>query len=93
MLNKEDQSWLRNHWRPMMAWMYMFVCFFDFVLAPIGWSLLQAYKGGSVITQWNPLTLQGGSFFHIAMGAVLGVSAYGRTKEKINESNAESKAE
>jgi hypothetical protein len=29
-----------------------------------------------------PLTLQGAGFFHIAMGAVLGISAFGRTMEK-----------
>jgi hypothetical protein len=38
-----------------------------------------------VFTQWNPLTLQGAGFFHIAMGAVLGISAYGRTQEKIED--------
>jgi hypothetical protein len=31
------------------------------------------------------LTLQGAGFFHIAMGAVLGVTAYGRTQEKIED--------
>jgi hypothetical protein len=33
--------------------------------------------------QWVPITLQGGGLFHVAMGAVLGVSAYGRTQEKV----------
>jgi len=27
--------------------------------------------------------LQGAGLFHVAMGAVLGIAAYGRTKEKI----------
>jgi hypothetical protein len=31
-----------------------------------------------------PITLQGGGLFHVAMGAVLGVTAYGRTQEKLN---------
>ena len=30
-----------------------------------------------------PLTLQGAGLFHIAMGAVLGIAAFGRTQEKI----------
>ena len=34
--------------------------------------------------QWVPITLQGGGLFHVAMGAVLGVTAYGRTQEKLN---------
>jgi hypothetical protein len=33
--------------------------------------------------QWVPITLQGGGLFHVAMGGVLGVSAYGRTQEKV----------
>ena len=70
-------------WRPMMGWMYMFVCVFDFVLAPIGWTSIQALFHGGINTQWQPLTLQGGGLFHVAMGAVIGISAYGRTKEKL----------
>jgi len=33
--------------------------------------------------EWQPLTLQGGAFFHIAFGAILGISAFTRGKEKI----------
>jgi len=79
---KED--WLVGRWRPAMGWMYMAICGFDFMLAPILWSILQAFMHGSVTSQWQPLTLQGAGFFHIAMGAVLGISAYGRTQEKLN---------
>ena len=46
-------------------------------------SLLQAANHGQVTSQWNPLTLQGAGLFHMAMGAVMGVAAYGRTREKI----------
>ena len=66
-----------------MGWMYMAVCTFDFILFPILWSLLQVVHGGSVTTPWQPITLQGAGLFHIAMGAVLGIATYGRTKEKI----------
>jgi hypothetical protein len=41
----------------------------------------------TAITQWNPLTLQGAGLFHIAMGAVLGIAAFGRTQEKLNGAN------
>jgi hypothetical protein len=47
--------------------------------------LLQALTGGQVTSQWQPLTLQGAGLYHIAMGAVLGIAAYGRTQEKIAE--------
>lgn len=66
-----------------MGWLYMFVCLFDFVLAPIMWSVLQSLSHGSVQTQWQPLTLQGAGLFHMAMGAVLGIAAFGRTQEKL----------
>lgn len=84
---KRKEDWMNNKWRPMMGWMYMAVCVFDFIVAPILWSLLQALSKGSVQTQWQPLTLQGAGLFHIAMGAVLGIAAYGRTQEKLNGAN------
>jgi hypothetical protein len=80
---KKKEDWMNAKWRPMMGWMYMFVCVFDFVLAPIGWTSIQALFHGGISTQWQPLTLQGGGLFHVAMGAVIGISAYGRTKEKL----------
>ena len=67
-----------------MGWLYMATCLFDFILFPILWSILQALTKGSVTMQWQPLTLQGAGLYHIAMGAVLGIAAYGRTQEKIS---------
>ena len=82
---KED--WLNKKWRPAMDWMYMVVCLADFVLFPILWSIIQALANkGVVSSQWNPVTLQGAGLFHLAMGAVLGVTAFGRTQEKISNS-------
>ena len=83
-LKKED--WMNAKWRPMMGWMYMLVCTMDMVVFPILWSLLQTLTH-SPITQWNPLTLQGAGLFHIAMGAVLGIAAFGRTQEKLGGAN------
>jgi hypothetical protein len=34
---------------------------------------------------WKPLTLEGSGLFHVAMGAVLGVTAWTRGQEKITE--------
>jgi len=83
---KKKQDWMNSKWRPMMGWMYMLVCMFDMILFPILWSLLQTVTH-TPITQWNPLTLQGAGLFHIAMGAVLGIAAFGRTQEKLNGAN------
>ena len=82
---KED--WMNSKWRPMMGWMYMLVCTMDMVVFPVLWSLLQSLNHGQVTSQWNPLTLQGAGLFHIAMGAVLGIAAFGRTQEKLGGAN------
>jgi len=84
---KKKEDWMNSKWRPMMGWMYMGVCTCDFMLFPIMWSLLQSLSHGTVQTQWQPLTLQGAGLFHIAMGAVLGIAAYGRTQEKLGGAN------
>jgi hypothetical protein len=84
---KKKEDWMNSKWRPMMGWMYMLVCTTDFVLFPILWSLIQAMAGGQVHSQWQPITLQGAGLFHIAMGAVLGIAAFGRTQEKLGGAN------
>jgi len=85
--DKESEHWINSKWRPAMGWLYMSTCFADFILFPVLWSLLQALNHGQVTSQWQPLTLQGAGLYHIAMGAVLGIAAYGRTKEKVAGAN------
>jgi hypothetical protein len=84
-LKKED--WMNAKWRPMMGWTYMATCIFDFILGPILYNMLQYYNPGQAVGMWVPLTLQGGGLYHIAMGAIIGVSAYGRTQEKLSGAN------
>lgn len=83
LVKNSNEDWINKKWRPSMGWMYMSVCIADFIVFPVFWSILQAYSSGQVTIQWQPLTLQGAGLFHIAMGAVLGIAVYGRTKEKI----------
>ncbi len=83
---KKKEDWMNSKWRPAMGWMYMLTCITDFVLFPVLWSLAQTLLK-QPITQWQPLTLQGAGLFHIAMGAVLGIAAYGRTQEKLGGAN------
>ena len=81
-MNKD--SFIQKYWRPMMAIIYMIIIFFDFIIFPIFWSLIQFYGvSGIVSLQWSPMTLISGGVFHAAMGAVLGVAAWTRGKEKI----------
>jgi len=65
-----------------MGWMYMGICTLDMAVFPVLWSVLQMIQH-TTITQWQPLTLQGAGLFHVAMGAVLGIAAFGRTQEKL----------
>lgn len=80
---KKKEDWMNAKWRPLMGYMYMVVCMCDFVIFPVLWSLHQSFSHGAVSTQWQPLTLQGAGLFHMAMGAVIGVAAFGRTQEKL----------
>ena len=84
---KKKEDWMNSKWRPMMGWSYMLTCIADFVIFPVLWSVLQAISKGQVNVQWQPITLQGAGLYHIAMGAVLGIAAYGRTQEKLGGAN------
>lgn len=83
---KKKEDWMNAKWRPAMGWVYMVTCVTDFILFPILWSLLQAMLKQPV-TPWQPITLQGAGLYHVAMGAIIGISAFGRTQEKIAGAN------
>lgn len=85
-ISKEQESWIQKKWRPMMAVMYMCVCAADFILFPIMFTIVQFWEtqaANDAFRQWAPLTLQGGGLFHMAMGAVLGITAWSRGQEKM----------
>lgn len=87
---KEVESWIQKKWRPMMAVMYMCVCAADFILFPIMFTIVQFWEtqaANDAFRQWGPLTLQGGGLFHMAMGAVLGITAWSRGQEKMAGAN------
>jgi hypothetical protein len=78
------ESWIKSKWRPMMGWAYISICLFDFIIGPIFWTVFQGnFASGLVAQQWTPLTLGSGGLFHMAMGAILGVTAWSRGQEKI----------
>ena len=83
---QKKEDWMNAKWRPMMGWTYMITCVADFILFPILWSILQAALKQPV-TAWQPITLQGAGLYHLAMGAIIGVAAFGRTQEKLAGAN------
>lgn len=84
---KEKEDFMTSKWRPMMAMSYMATILFDFILGPILYNVLQYWNPGQAVGMWVPLTLQGGGMYHIAMGAILGISAFTRGQEKIAQVN------
>ena len=79
-------EWMQKYWRPCAAFMYMICCLCDFAIFPIMFTVVQFWEqeaANDAFRQWVPITLQGGGLFHVSMCAVLGVSAYGRTQEKL----------
>lgn len=66
----------------MMAWSYFVICLWDFLIAPIFFAWFRQ-KYNVSLEYWKPLTLSEGGLYHIAMGAIVGTSAWMRGKEKI----------
>ena len=86
---KEDEHWVKSFWRPAMGWLYMLICFMDFVGFPLltiflpiifkPFGLVMPYQA------WQSLTLSNGGLIHLAFGAILGVSAFSRGQEKMSQ--------
>jgi len=86
-LDRQNEHWVKSYWRPMMGWLYMLICFMDFIgfpfltlMAPVFYKtfgIIHAYSA------WVPLTLTNGGLIHLAFGAILGVTAWTRGTEKL----------
>ena len=103
---KHLEHGFKKFWRPLSAYVYLTICIFDFLGAPmwleqsnqavniaafeqiakfedkeVQMKLIENMELGN--RTWAPLTIQGGGLFHLAFGAILGVSAFTRGKEKV----------
>lgn len=89
MVNKikitRGERWFHNKWRPAIAWQYFIVNIFDFIIGPYAHTIITSLIFGidTVSQQWQPLTLQGGGVYHIAMLTIIGATSWQRTNEKI----------
>jgi hypothetical protein len=84
----QEESWIRAYWRPGMGWLYMLICFSDFVLFPLLAMIMPAILRNFGVENvayvpWSSLTLSNGGMIHLAFGAILGVTAWTRGMEKI----------
>lgn len=81
-MDEQTPTWFHDKWRPAMAWLYLIINAFDFLITPVALALIS--HNPAAAATWQPLTLQGGGLFHVSMLAIVGVTAWGRTQEKIN---------
>lgn len=73
-----EEPWIKQYWRPAIAWQYFTVCLFDFIIFPL--------LSMKFLSQpWDPLTLKDSGFYHLAMAAIIGVAAWTRGQEKITK--------
>jgi len=86
--NVKEENWIKSYWRPAMGWLYMMICFVDFVLFPALSMVVPAFSAvfgaaGIPYTPWTSLTLVNGGMIHLSFAAILGVAAWTRGMEKI----------
>ena len=77
-----EESWIKQYWRPAIAWQYFAVCLFDFIVFPAAFMYFTK-------TAWDPLTLKESGFYHLAMAAIIGVAAWTRGQEKLRKIDLE----
>lgn len=82
LVGTDKESWINKNWRSAVAWQYVIVCLFDFVIAPIFFAVL-AIMTKTPIVPWKPITVVESGLYHLAMGAICGVTSWGRSQEKV----------
>jgi hypothetical protein len=74
---KVVNSWLKKDWKIIAGIVYLTINIFDFILFPIMFAvLIPALNPGVAPIEWRPLTTSNGGLFHMAFGAILGVTAW-----------------
>lgn len=90
----QSEDYMTKTWRPQMAKTYRWICMFDFILFPLIYFAVQFNEteaANDAFRIWQPITLIGGGFIHMAFGAILGISAWTRGQEKIEAIKAGNK--
>ena len=93
--NKDaSEHWVKSYWRPAAGWLYMMICFMDFVGFPAIYTFLPIINHAVGVpinfVAWSSLTLSNGGLFHLAFGAILGIAAWSRGQEKIAQQSSSS---
>lgn len=87
MLLGENEHWMKSYWRPAAGWIYLAICVMDFIVFPLLVILAPIFGtmfGVDVTYQpWTSITLTEGGLIHLSFGAILGVAAWTRGREKM----------
>ena len=90
----DNEHWMKSYWRPAAGWIYLAICFMDFIGFPLLVILAPAFGtmlGMSIDYEpWTSITLTEGGLIHLSFGAILGVTAWTRGKEKLAIRNGSS---
>lgn len=84
----QSEHWVKAYWRPAMGWLYMVICFVDFVLFPFMAMVMPVvlknlgFENPEYVA-WESLSLSNGGIIHLAFAAILGVTAWTRGMEKL----------
>lgn len=84
----QSEHWVKSYWRPAMGWLYMVICFVDFVLFPFMAMVMPVvlknlgFENPEYVA-WESLSLSNGGIIHLAFAAILGVTAWTRGMEKL----------
>lgn len=83
----DNEHWMKSYWRPAAGWIYLAICFMDFIGFPLLVILAPAFGmmlGIDIAYEpWTSITLTEGGLIHLSFGAILGVTAWTRGKEKL----------
>jgi hypothetical protein len=97
------ETWIQKNWRPTAAFVYLFICLFDFVVMPFLTFLwhqplrltltqianfspdVQKEILDKTVVFWTPITIAGMAILHVSFGGILGISAWGRSSEKVEQ--------
>lgn len=78
----DEKGFFRSAWRPLIAYSYVAINLFDFIIAPIS-RMVYATVNNIDLLPWESLTTSNGGVFHLAMGGILGAAAWTRGHENI----------
>jgi hypothetical protein len=81
MKKRDIENAFVKHWRAAIAWAFVVIILFDFVVAPS--IVLGMIKAGIAIAPWVPLTMDGSGTFYLAIGAILGAVSWQKGREEI----------